>query len=336
MVRRLALAWRELTGGTRRGLDGCRRTLIACSGGGDSSGLVLALASAIPDAEGLLTVGHIVHDLRPREEALADRDAAAALAEGLGLPFVETEVAARKAGGNAEAAARRLRYAALTRLAEAEGCRFVASAHHADDQLETVLMGLMRGAGPRGLAGAARRRRLGRDGPWLIRPALGVTRADLLALCEGAGWRPVEDRTNLDTTRLRAALRHQVLPVLERLRPGAALRAGRSARLIADAARLVQDRAAAVLGKAGRHDGEVIWEREDLRGERAVVVGAALRMAASELMEGHGADRVTGRLITPAVRLIRGTSTDPRVFQWSGVEVQVTAHRVRMRRRVHG
>src|SRR5262249_13089156 len=146
-VRAITRSWRSLTGGTSRGHDRARRTLIACSGGGDSCGLALALAAAISNPADLLVIAHLVHDMRPESEPLAHRDAPRDLASALGLPFVERSIRVKTAGGNAEAVARRLRYQALAQLASEHGCPFIATAHHAQDQLETMLMALIRGSG---------------------------------------------------------------------------------------------------------------------------------------------------------------------------------------------
>ncbi len=311
-----------------RGLTSGAPTLLACSGGADSTALALCLLAAGGGAAAGLA--HIVHDLRPEAEALADRDRARALAEGLGLPFFEEAIAVRAAGGNAEGAARRLRYAALARLARKAGVQFVATAHQADDQLETIVMALLRGAGLEGLAGISPRRRIG-AGVALVRPMLGMTRADAERICTDAGVEWAEDVTNLDVSRLRAALRRGPLAEIRRMRPQAAARAARSAELMRDAAGLVQDRVRALFGE------EMEWERKALRGERAIVVGAGLRRAALRLTEGAGADRLSGRVVDPAVRAIRGESTDPRRFEWvRGVVVEVDARRVRVGRAEKG
>lgn len=328
-VRAVVLAWRRLTGG--------KATVLACSGGADSSAMVIALAAGLGrKAPGLLTVGHIVHDMRGREEALADRDAARALAERLGIPFVEAEVSVRSQRGNAEAAARRERYAALGRLAREAGAGFVATAHHAGDQVESVLMGLLRGSGVRGMSGVApsRRVRAGEDGVRLVRPMLGVGRADCERVCRLAGWAWREDATNADTTRLRAALRHGVARDLVRLRPRAEGRIAAAAELLRDAAGVVEDRAAEIVGKAERAHGRVVWGRGDLARERAVVVGEALRIAATELLGGRGRDRLTLRAVGPAVRAVRGAEKHPREFQWRGVVCRVTSRSVFLERRV--
>ncbi|MBL9030930.1 MAG: tRNA lysidine(34) synthetase TilS [Phycisphaerae bacterium] len=329
LVRHAGRRWRELTVGTARGLDPHRRTLAACSGGADSSAMVLALAAAAGDeARQRIVVAHIVHDLRPASEAEADRDAARTLANALGLEFVEASVSVRAGPGNAEARARTARYAALARLARDHGCGFVATAHHADDQLETMLMTMLRGAGPRALAGIAPRRRLGgRTGIVLIRPMLGLTRAELRAACRRAGWAWREDLTNQDATRLRAALRVRVLPVLDEIHRGAARRAARSARLQAAAARLVTRHARPLAARATRSDGAV-WNAEELRDLPAIVLGEVLRLAARRVAGSRGADRLGARAVGAVVRAIRdGTAGE---WAWPGLRVVIGKGLVRM------
>lgn len=306
--------WRMLTGG------GGAPTLVACSGGADSTAVLLALRSA---TDGLV-VGHIVHELRPREEELADRDAVRSMASSLGLAFAEAEIAPA-AGENMEASARRLRYAALARLAQAQGCGFVATGHHADDQLESIVMALLRGAGPEGLSGAAPARRLTPE-VTLVRPALRVTRADCRALCAFAGveWR--HDRANDDNSRARNALRMGPLADLAARRPGAARRASEAADLLRDAAGLIRDRAREVFGDADR------WPRAALRLERDIVLGAGLRAAAMRLSGTHrGRDRVGARAVAGVLRAIRDDHTEPREFRWAlgaGVTIVVVAREV--------
>lgn len=328
-VRAIAASWRAQTGGSDQPDSPGRRTLVACSGGGDSSGLILALAAAAP---ALVVVAHIVHDLRPPAEALADRDAAAALAAALNLSFLEARISVRPEGKNAEAAARRLRYAALAELAGQARCPFVATAHHAGDQLETILMGLLRGAGPRGLSGVAPKRRLRDSNIAIIRPCLTVARADLQRLCADAGWTWREDATNSDRSRLRAALRHTIIPDLERLRPGASRRAARSAAILADAAGLIAQHAEALLARAERGDSSITWDRGLLRGERPVVLGALLKAAAHSLAGARGQDRLGSKHLTPAVRAIRDGSTERRLFRFPGLALTVTTRTVKLQK----
>lgn len=348
VVRAVVASWRRLT----ESRSGDRRTLIACSGGGDSCGLVLALAAGVSRAADQFIVGHVVHDLRPREEALADRDGAERLAIALGLDFECRTVHVRAEGGNAEGAARRLRYGALAELAKANWCRYVATAHQGDDQLESILMALVRGAGPTGLAGSAAARWMA--GARVIRPAMSVTREDLRDVCREAGWEWREDATNADTTRVRAALRHGVIPRLDAIRPGVARRAARSVDLIADAAEVVADRSRLLVARAAqdaeraphveRRAGdsapaapnrpasrEFSWPREVLQSERRVVLGTLIRSAAIRLRGRRSLDRLGLKTIAPLIRSIRSRGTDPKRFVLRGLEAEVTAHAVTLR-----
>lgn len=326
-ARAVVASWRKLTGGA--GVrDGDRRTLLACSGGADSSALVLAIGAAVSQA---VVVAHVVHDLRPADQANSDRDGAAELARRLGLGFVQRAVSVRAQGGNAEGTARRLRYQALVEMAEEAKCGFVATGHQADDQLETVLMRLMRGAGPRGLRGVRPRRRLS-GSVALVRPMLGVTRADCERLCGLAGWSWREDLTNQDEGRLRAAVRAGIIPEMRRLCPGVAQRVSTTAEFMAGAAELIAQRAAQVPAVTDTGAGTITYSRGDLRDESAVVVGEVLRLAARTVSGGGGLDALTWRVVRPAIEAVRGQGTDPRVFRWKGVVVRVDTHRVSISR----
>ncbi len=297
-------------------------TLVACSGGADSTALLLSLRSATPR----LVVGHVVHVLRPRAEELADRDRVRALTADLGLDFVESEIDP-PARENMEAGARRLRYAALARMAAGVGADAVATAHHADDQLESVVMALLRGAGPDGLAGVAPLRPLA-PGVSLLRPMLWTTRADAERICRLASVAWATDSTNADTRRARARVRARIAPELESMRPGAARRAASAADLLRDAAGLVRDRARAAFGDA------TSWPRAALRDERPIVLGAGLR-AAILRASGAGADRLPSRVIDPVVRAVRDRSTERREFTLAcagrGVTIVVGAREVSVR-----
>ena len=290
-------------------------TLVACSGGADSVALLIALASAEPDD---IRVAHIVHDMRQREESLADAEHVRLIAASLDLEYHQTEVT----GAVTESTARTLRYNALAEIAHTNACAHVATAHHADDQLETFLMRAIRGAAPSGLRAIADRREL-RPGLHLVRAALGVTHDECTAFCREAGvtWR--EDPTNLDTDRTRAAIRSRVVPALREIRPDAAHRVADAVRLQRDAHALVTEAAGAVA-----NDG-MTWQRSTLCEHSDLVVGHRLREDA--IMKGCSPDRLTQHILVPALRAIRDDSTDPREFDWgSGVVLRVTAHRVEL------
>lgn len=299
--------------------------------------LVLALAAATDR----VVVGHVVHDLRARQEAEADRDFVRALAERLGLEFAEAQVRVkgRKAGGtrNAEAVARAARSEALLEMAGTRGVRFVAVAHHADDQLETLLMGLVRGAGMRGLSGMPAKRVLGwydERRVWLVRPMLeaaikgGITREVCRGMCERAGiaWR--EDATNTDVSRLRAAMRHRVVPVLKEIRPHAAARAASAARLTRDAARVI-DRVVAECVDTGHvrgSTGGMCVSRHGATRHGELVVGGVVRRLFLQVIGGAGYDALTSRALAPIVRAAMDNDPDKRDFRVGGAMVRVKAN----------
>lgn len=202
----------------RLGCDGAR-LLVAVSGGVDSLALLSALHELAERHRLKLSIGHVNHGLRGAESE-ADGAAVRAAGEALALPVHCQRVAPRelRAGGPSrdrptlQEAARTLRYAALRRLAAAAGAERVATAHTADDQAETVLMRLLRGSGPDGLAGIPERSPDGR----LLRPLLRVSRAQVLdyARARALHWR--EDASNRDPRYARNRLRERWLPGLAR------------------------------------------------------------------------------------------------------------------------
>ena len=204
----------------RRLLDPGDHVLVGVSGGPDSVALLHALVLLRPGYRLQLTVCHVHHGLRP--EADRDADFVETLAARLGCPARVVRVSVpRGVGLSPEEAARGVRHAALARVARETGARRIALGHTADDQVETVFMRVLEGAGPRGLAGIPVRR--GR----VVRPLLEVDRAAVLAHLELHGLEAVEDVTNRDTKFLRNRVRHDLLPLLTAqagLRVPAALR----------------------------------------------------------------------------------------------------------------
>lgn len=324
-VRRIVREWRALTGGPRV-RDADRRTLIACSGGVDSSALVLALAAASEN----LVVAHAVHDMRSREESLADRDATKMLAERLGLVFVEASVTTKGTRGNVEAIARRRRYAELVRLVGEKECVAIATAHHADDQLETVLMRLMRGAGMRGMSGVATVRALG--GVRLVRPMLCVGRCDAVRICRVAEWNWREDVTNADTRLLRALIRHEVVPVMRGKSASVARRAVEFARMAGEAAQLARAGAMSVLNDAKDDGHGLAWDRSALRAEPAIVLGELLHIVRERWCGERGRDRVRWSSVERVHAAINDAGEHRRTLRVAGLEVVVEARRVLVRR----
>ena len=308
--RAILASWRRLTGG-RATPDTDRRTLVALSGGADSTALLLALSSQ-PSS---VVAAHIVHDMRAPADAEADRLACEILCHKLGIAFVSKAIAVRDVSGNLEAAARRGRYHALAELAADSGCRFVVTGHHAEDQLETLLMRLLRGTGVRGLAGIRERRRLS-ETITLVRPMLGLRRADAERLCLDLGvvWRT--DATNMDTSLLRARLRHEVVPSLLAVAPHAPRHAVSMARAAADAGTILARVADAALHRARSGDGQ--WSRATLRTEPRAVVREAV---AAMIRAGGGV--VRGREVNSVVRAIRSRERIEKRFEFKGCVVRV-------------
>ncbi len=201
----LALSYR------RAGLPG--HVLAALSGGADSAALVCMLSSLREEWGFSLEAVHVNHGLRP--EAGQDEDFCRQLCALLSVPLTVRRIFL---SGKSEDEARRLRYAALREEAEKRGAG-VAAAHHLRDQGETILMNLMRGS-VRGLGGMREICRLG-EKTVLWRPLLSVSPNILRSYLAERGIPWTEDATNSDTRYLRNAVRHDILPLMEKARPGA-------------------------------------------------------------------------------------------------------------------
>jgi tRNA(Ile)-lysidine synthase len=186
--------------------------LVACSGGADS----VALAAAAAQVGARCAIGHVDHGLRPSSGVEAER--VRELARTLGVPFFLHQINGLNVrDGGLEAAARTARYAALEQLARTAETPAVATAHTRRDQAETILLRLVRGAGPGALSGIRRRRPLA-AGIELVRPLLDVSRAATEAYCAARGLTWVDDPHNTDPARTRARLR-ALWPALLALNP---------------------------------------------------------------------------------------------------------------------
>lgn len=175
-------------------LIGPTRIGIAVSGGPDSLALLLLAAAA---REGLIEAATVDHALRP--ESSAEADMVGGLCEQMGVPHTTLRIEWDIPPSSAiQEQARYLRYGALARWAYDRGLDGVATAHHLDDQAETLMMRLARGAGVRGLAGMRPLARVPASDLPLLRPLLGWRRSELLRICEEAGVTPAHDPTNED------------------------------------------------------------------------------------------------------------------------------------------
>ncbi|SCL66904.1 tRNA lysidine(34) synthetase TilS [Micromonospora chersina] len=235
------------------GLPGAGPVLVACSGGADSLALAAATAFVAPRLgrrAGLVTVDH---GLQPGSAERAEGVARWAAESGLDpVEVVPVTVAGRP--GGPEAAAREARYAALVAAARRHDAAGVLLGHTRDDQAETVLLALARGAGPRGLSGMPPRREL--DGVPLLRPLLDVSRDDTREACAALGLTPWADPHNVDPAYARSRVRADLLPALvEALGPGVVGNLARTARLLAADTAALDDLAAAALTEVRAAEG---------------------------------------------------------------------------------
>jgi len=218
-----------------------QHVLVGVSGGADSLALIVGLHEL--DRLGLLHVTAVHVDHGVRETSHDEARQVAALLDRLGIACVVRTIVpddlARHRGVGAEEALRRERYRAFAEVLTEIGAEVVATAHHQRDQAETVLLHLLRGAGLDGVSGMRVRSAL--TVPWwpndalasravaLWRPVLDVDPAELRAFVAARGLPIIEDASNADPTYRRNAIRHEVLPVLERVMPGATVNLARFA-----------------------------------------------------------------------------------------------------------
>ena len=212
------------------------RVVVGVSGGPDSLALLHALHRLAPERGWQIHAAYLNHGLREEAEAEAHFVAELAAAWDLGCTIERADVQAiaRQPGVSIEEAARQARYEFLGQTAKRLGASVVAVGHHADDQVETILMHLLRGSGLAGLRGMPPAAALAglrltalpspglREalaGIQLIRPLLTFSREEILAHCQEQGLEPRWDLSNLDTTFFRNRLRHEIIPRLKAINP---------------------------------------------------------------------------------------------------------------------
>ncbi|WP_443020368.1 tRNA lysidine(34) synthetase TilS [Sinomonas cyclohexanicum] len=240
------------------------RVLVACSGGPDSLALAAAVAhyarrGAVRGHGGAshpLEAGAVVVDHRLQEGSGEVASTTARVLAELGLsPVRVAAVDVQLTGEGPEAAARTARHAALAGEAEAWGAGAVLLGHTLDDQAEQVLLGIARGSGPRSLGAMRRVRGL------LVRPFLGLRRADTLDVCVAEGLEPWFDPTNEDPRFMRSRVRSAIMPFLEaELGPGVAEGLARTAALLGADADYLDDEARrtfTALAEIGSGDAEI-------------------------------------------------------------------------------
>ncbi|MFN8592836.1 MAG: tRNA lysidine(34) synthetase TilS [Thermomicrobiales bacterium] len=243
----LGLEQRLLSRAIRAGITCGDHLIIAFSAGRDSLALAAASRWLVQRIEVAVTLVHIDHRLRHSSSAEAQQ--AVELASSLGLPIVVREILGgfrdRHPGVGLEEAARRERYRLLFEVAHDFGAKVIATAHHQQDQAETVLLHLLRGSGLHGAAGMAEWRHLDsvvtmsdisqkQSNILIWRPLLHEEPSQITTYIERLGLHPIIDPSNTDHQFRRNAVRHQALPLLEDLASGAVAALARYADIAAE------------------------------------------------------------------------------------------------------
>lgn len=210
-------------------LQSAPRWLVAFSGGVDSL-LLLQMAAAVPNHPPILAV-HINHGLQPEADDWQAQCEAQARALGVGFHCSRLQL---QAGSNIEETARKARYAVFATLLEKGDVLLMG--HHADDQVETLLLRMLRGSGSRGLAAMPATRPLA--GGRLFRPLLHCSKAEITAYAREQGWQWIEDPSNAREDFDRNYLRHRVLPAIAERWPEYRATLGRAIALSEEAGQL--------------------------------------------------------------------------------------------------
>lgn len=250
--------------------------LLALSGGADSRALLHFLVADADENGYSLTLAHVNHGIRGGE-ALRDRAFCEALAKQYGLELcvldVDLPLLARERGIGLEEAGRAVRYDYFARLMAEREIPLLATAHHADDQLETILFRLARGTGLGGLTGIAPCRPFASG--FLTRPLLGASKKSILNYCKANDLQFVIDSTNVEAIAARNRIRAEVVPILEQLFDGPQDRVTAMTETLREDEALLSEMANELLTRARVRDALSI---ESLKGAHASLQRRALAM----------------------------------------------------------
>lgn len=277
------------------------RLVLALSGGLDSVVLLHVLLPLRDQHPFELQAVHVHHGLSPHADEWADFCERLCATHDIELTLHRVQIARDDPAG-IEAAARRARQ----RIFAALDADFLLTAHHRDDQAETLLLQLLRGAGPKGLAAMAARQVHPGWRASHLRPLLNVARSDLLGLAQEQGLAWVDDESNQDTRYRRNALRQQVMPLLAQHFPGAGRTLSRAAALQADAAELLDELARLDAREA------IAGDRLDCAALTALSTPRA-RNLLRHFIEQHGQALPSMRRLDEALHQMRDAHADARV-----------------------
>lgn len=259
--------------------------LVAFSGGADSTVLLHLLVEEAKQTGAEIFAAHVNHGIRG-EEADRDEEFCRAVAKRLGVPIfvlhADVPSEAKKRGEGIEETARKIRYEYFDRVMTEHEIPLLVTAHNANDNLETMLFHIVRGSGLSGLCGIPISR-LSEAGGCIVRPMLGITRAQILAYCEEHALTFVTDSTNVDVDYTRNRIRAELLPVLTEIHPAAIENAARLAENLRADALCLDSMAALFLEEMRR---ETSLECEKITGAPSAVVHRALMTLYRECSRG--------------------------------------------------
>lgn len=283
---------------------------VAFSGGPDSHALLHALAETRRELSAPVSAIHVNHRMQAGADAWAEH--CRAVCDALQVPFTLLRVPEMPPADAGETWARDRRYRLIEEVLASGEC--LLTAHHQDDQAETVLLRLLRGTGVDGLAGIPRTRPLGKG--WIGRPLLDLPKASLAAYAEANGLYSIDDPSNRDCCADRNLLRHKVLPLLTRRWPAAAATIARTGDLAGEAGASL-DRYAAMLlldmYDGSRLDGGALAELPER--EQRLVLRCWLREQGITLPDARQLE--AGRRM-----LVEGEADRMPVFHWPGGTVR--------------
>ncbi len=291
--------------------------LCAVSGGADSMCLLHFLRTLAEERGFTLHAAHFDHRLRG-EESTADASFVENRCKMWNIPLHlgsgDVAGAARREGTGIEETARALRYAFLEETADAAGAAVIATAHNASDNVETVLLHLIRGAGLQGLTGIPPRRGN------LVRPLLTTTRGEIVAYLKERQipWR--EDSSNADDAYARNYLRHQLLPRMEELNPRFLSGMERTIRLLRQDNDFLNAQAAQVAALARWAEDALVIEARHIASAPAAIAPRAVRTLLSML--GNGSTDYASTHLEAVVDLARGDDPSAVVFLPGGLMAQ--------------
>ena len=302
--------------------------LVALSGGADSMALLHLLIGYAKTTAAPISVAHVNHRLRGAE---SDADAAfcKSVAKAHGLPFYELEIdvaaLAASNGRGVEEEAREVRYHFFEELMKAHSIPLVATAHHADDNAETVLLHMTRGSGLRGLRGIPPVRALGEG--QLIRPLLGASKEEILSYCKQNHIEYVTDQTNEDTDLARNRIRHCVIPELRKLNPETVESIMRLCRTVAREDDFLDECARAFITRNQTADG-------GLPTEALHTAHPALAARAAALLLKEQCDEIASTHVESVLDLAKKSKPHATLHIGNGIETTVENHCLYVRKSV--